>query len=64
MWKYFDGKFIADKRQGFGSLYLSNGESFIGIFKDGMVSGSGTFSRISESPIFGEWECNRFKPPV
>jgi hypothetical protein len=32
-WIKYDGNFYDDKKQGFGILYLSNGEKFVGTFE-------------------------------
>ena len=42
-WTSYDGYFSLDKKVGYGTLHLQNGEKFIGYFKNDMVNGRGTF---------------------
>lgn len=45
-WVLYEGDFKMDKKDGFGILYLSNGERYAGNFSNDLVSGYGTFYKI------------------
>ena len=45
---------------GFGSLYLSNDEKIVGIFKEGKVDGQATFYVNNGDIVLGVWEKNYF----
>ena len=58
-WTRYEGGFVNDNREGFGVLYLSNGDRFEGEFKDDMVHGKGTYIFADRGKINGEWSKNK-----
>lgn len=51
-----------DKKEGFGTLYLSNGDKFSGCFKDDAIEGFGSFYIAKEAKyINGIWVNNILK---
>ena len=50
---------LSEKADGLGTLFLVNGEKYIGEFKQDMVNGSGTFHCLNGAVIQGEWVCNK-----
>jgi hypothetical protein len=55
----YEGNFVEDFKEGFGTLYLANGEKFIGEFKQDMVSGQGKFVLKNGEAIEGFWDKNQ-----
>ena len=49
-----------DKKEGFGTLYLTNGEKFAGNFEEDEAKGFGNFYKINGEVISGYWENNLF----
>ena len=47
-----------DKKDGFGMLYLTNGEKYAGNFIDDLISGYGTYYKMDGSSISGYWDDN------
>jgi hypothetical protein len=45
-WTKYEGDFKADKKHGYGILYLINGEKWAGEFKEDVPDGFGTFYRM------------------
>jgi len=42
-WTYYEGEFKMDHKEGFGTLYMTNGDRFSGSFKSDAIEGFGTF---------------------
>lgn len=42
-WTKYEGNFRDDNKEGHGTLFLSNGEKFIGTFDKDFVNGPGTY---------------------
>lgn len=59
-WLRYEGEFRQDCREGFGSVYYSNGEKFSGCFRNDKAEGFGTFYRKEGPPLNGVWQQNRF----
>jgi hypothetical protein len=59
-WTKYDGEFKDDNKEGFGTLYLSNGEKFSGTFKKDFVNGPGTFFKLDGTTIYGIWINNKY----
>lgn len=59
-WVTYEGDFRSDNREGYGLLYLSNGEKYIGEFKEDMAWGEGNFYAKSGNVVNGKWEQNIF----
>ena len=57
-WKRYEGEFAFGKRNGLGSIFLTNGEKFIGKFKDNIIEGEGTFYCKSGKTIVARWNDN------
>lgn len=53
------GTFRNDMKEGPGTLYLSNGEYFVGMFEADMVSGDGVYHSMSEGNIRATWRNNK-----
>jgi hypothetical protein len=47
-----------DKKNGFGTLYMCNGEKFSGCFNKDMIEGYGTFTKINGEKVSGIWNQN------
>lgn len=61
-WKYYEGEFDEDKKEGFGTLFMVNGDKFSGCFKNDTVEGFGTFYLAKENRnINGIWIQNMLK---
>ena len=48
-WTKYDGEFLEDNKEGFGTLYISNGEKFSGIFRQDYISGKGTYYKLDKT---------------
>lgn len=59
-WERYEGDFDMDKREGFGLLYLTNGEKFAGNFAGDKISGYGAYYQKSGTVVNGYWENDRF----
>ena len=46
-WYKYEGEFHKDCRHGFGTLYLTNGESYSGSFNGEFISGEGEYTTIN-----------------
>ncbi|EGR30240.1 protein kinase domain protein [Ichthyophthirius multifiliis] len=57
-WIKYEGEFNFDKKQGFGTIFLANGEKYIGNFKQDKIHGYGMFYDINGQCISGYWENN------
>eukprot|EP01015_Nassula_variabilis_P029316 TRINITY_DN6275_c0_g1_i3.p1 TRINITY_DN6275_c0_g1~~TRINITY_DN6275_c0_g1_i3.p1 ORF type:complete len:329 (+),score=47.84 TRINITY_DN6275_c0_g1_i3:66-1052(+) len=57
-WVKYEGTFVEDNKDGSGTLYLVNGEKFIGGFKDDMIHGKGVFQRLDGKTVQGQWVNN------
>jgi hypothetical protein len=57
-WLKFQGEFSKGLKNGRGIIYLTNGEIFIGNFKDGKVEGEGMFIKVNAEKIKGLWRGN------
>jgi hypothetical protein len=61
-WSYYEGEFSMDHKEGFGTLYMTNGDKFSGCFKNDAVEGFGTFFIAKEEKyINGIWANNVLK---
>lgn len=58
-WTKYEGGFVDDNKEGYGVLYLSNGDRFEGEFKDDNVHGPGAYIFANQQTIVGEWWNNR-----
>lgn len=59
-WNKYEGDFNYEQKDGFGLLYLTNGEKYAGSFKNDQVHGYGTFYKKDGAIINGQWENNKF----
>lgn len=51
-----------DKKEGFGTLYMSNGDKLSGSFNNDFVEGFGTFTILaSNKNVNGVWSKNIFR---
>ena len=58
-WSHYEGEFSMDKKEGFGTLYMLNGDKFSGCFKNDSIEGFGTFySKNSKKTVNGIWINN------
>jgi len=57
-WTSYEGDFRVDNKEGYGLMYLSNGEKYIGEFKNDKVCGEGNFYAKNGTIINGRWENN------
>ena len=55
-WVKYEGYFQNDKREGQGTLYLTNGEQFRGNFVEDMPQGPGIYKDINGKHIQGNWD--------
>lgn len=55
-WDRYEGSFKKGYKEGFGTLYLSNGEIFHGNFEKDRVNGEGTFIRKGGEIVIGRWK--------
>lgn len=44
-WEKYQGEFVNDFKKGFGTLYLVNGEKYVGQFNHDMIHGQGAFCK-------------------
>ena len=58
-WDYYEGEYKNGQLEGFGMLYLKNGEKINGKFKNGYLSGQATFYNVNNEAIIGKWENNK-----
>lgn len=58
-WTRYEGGFLDDNKEGFGTLYLTGGDRFEGEFKDDMVHGRGAYIHHNGQTFIGEWWNNR-----
>jgi hypothetical protein len=58
-WERYDGNFVDDCKQGFGTLYLINGEKFVGSFLKDEIHGSGEFYKLNGEVVKGAWQNNK-----
>lgn len=59
-WQRFDGHFSGGYPEGFGTLFISNGDTVSGVFLRGRLNGGATI-RFANNPsreVFGEWLDN------
>jgi hypothetical protein len=54
----FDGKFIKGKINGWGTANHTNGEKFVGEYKDGKMHGQGTYTFLKLDPRLSQI-CNK-----
>lgn len=47
-----------DMKDGFGTIYFTNGEHFSGTFVNDMIHGYGTYTTLENVNISGVWENN------
>lgn len=60
-WVKYEGKFQDDNKEGFGTLYLTNGDIFQGNFEQDAVNGPGTYIKKNGQRIDGFWHNNKMK---
>lgn len=58
-WLYYDGMFERDSRTGLGTIKLSNGELFEGVFLSDEMEGPGKFYRVDGGVVEGVWRGSR-----
>eukprot|EP01017_Pseudomicrothorax_dubius_P041800 TRINITY_DN6737_c0_g1_i1.p1 TRINITY_DN6737_c0_g1~~TRINITY_DN6737_c0_g1_i1.p1 ORF type:complete len:601 (+),score=128.08 TRINITY_DN6737_c0_g1_i1:95-1804(+) len=58
-WLRYEGDFVKDNKEGLGVLFLSNGEKYVGQFRDDLIHGIGTFFKKDGGTISGEWTRNK-----
>ena len=58
-WISFDGEFIADEKNGYGTYFFEGNSKFSGNFVADTVDGVGTFTFGNGAPpLIGEWRNN------
>jgi len=57
-WVRYEGEFHNDEWNGVGKLIFSNGETYQGTFKKGMMHGKGSFNKGKRMVLAGEWKNN------
>lgn len=60
-WIKYDGELKKDAKNGFGKLFLANGEYFEGEFVNDSIDGNGDFYRLKGGVITGEWNKGLLK---
>lgn len=55
------GDFKDDFKEGFGVLYISNGEKFEGHFCNDIIHGKGVYFKRDGNIISGVWDQNKFQ---
>lgn len=50
-----------DQKDGFGTLYMRNGDKFSGCFIKDIIEGYGTFSAKNGQTVSGVWKNNIYK---
>jgi len=50
-----------DKKNGFGTLFMANGDKFSGCFVKGVIEGYGTFTNSNGQRVSGIWYQNMLK---
>ena len=54
-WIKYEGDFVNDTKNGIGTLYLANNDTFFGEFKDDAIHGKGSYTFFNGKNITGEW---------
>ena len=58
-WLSYEGEFIDDKKEGFGTVMFPNGDKFSGCFKGDCIEGFGSYYSVStKEHINGIWIKN------
>ncbi|RYZ82603.1 MAG: hypothetical protein EOP04_21720 [Proteobacteria bacterium] len=60
-WQKYEGQFCDGLRHRFGTILLTNGDVFVGNFKDNKAEGRGSYTRSDKKLIVGEWSENKLK---
>ena len=55
-WTCYEGDFVDDMKSGGGKLILANGEKYIGLFKNDLIHGRGSFLNLKGEMIKGTWD--------
>jgi hypothetical protein len=58
-WQKYQGVFRKGKKNGFGKLYLLNGDVFVGHFVNDTIHGRGSYTKFNQKPAVGMWDCNK-----
>jgi len=43
-WKSYEGNFLEGKKDGYGTLDYADGSKYVGVFKNGVPNGLGSFT--------------------
>lgn len=57
----YEGGFHEDDKDGYGILFLTNGEKFVGYFKADKLEGRGMFYKRSGELVSGVWRDNKLE---
>ncbi|KAL4506635.1 hypothetical protein ABPG72_000206 [Tetrahymena utriculariae] len=57
-WLKYEGAFTLDRKQGFGTLYFTNGERYSGDFQNDTIHGYGVYHSLDNESFSGYWEDN------
>jgi hypothetical protein len=57
-WIKYEGSFHKDSKDGLGTIYLSNGDKFFGLFRNDRANGKGIYFTSKEKFITGYWKDN------
>ena len=58
-WAKYDGDFLLDNKEGYGSLHIANGDIYEGEFSSDMIHGSGVYYFKNGKKVNGLWDQNR-----
>jgi hypothetical protein len=58
-WMRYEGSFIEGRKEGEGVIYLTNGEKYVGWFRNDVIEGPGDFYRKDNVVVSGVWSGNR-----
>ena len=58
-WVKYEGQFYDDNKEGQGTMFLSNGERFVGAFSKDFIEGAGLFYCKNGRVVDGKWQSNK-----
>jgi len=60
-WIFYEGSFKDGKKNGIGSVSITNGDKFVGNFVEDIVDGEGSYTIVNGRTILGIWRQNKLE---